>query len=178
MTQLTVPPPYSLVLLIQVKTPTSIFGEPSFLHLDSFLRLQKDHAGLLGSCQTTAWLHTWEANEWREKESLILPPAWHKCEESWDRGREQPLELQQQMWHGQSPSWSSCGGGSMGPIIKVWSCYSSGWGAGLAVADSWRWGIRLGAPRCTAAPLWVDLVGFSSWSPCSKGSDQLSQKVR
>jgi len=102
MTQLAVPPPYSLVLLIQVKTPNSSFGEPSSLHLDSFLLLPRERSCKFAGerCQMTAWLHTWEANARRGKGSLSLPPAW-------EREREQPLELQrQQMWHEQSPSWS------------------------------------------------------------------------
>lgn len=42
MKQITVPSPYSLVLLIQVKTPNSIFRESPSLHLDSFLLLPKE----------------------------------------------------------------------------------------------------------------------------------------
>lgn len=182
MTQLTVPPPYSLVLLIQVKALNGIFGEPSSLHLDSFLLLPRERScrftGELPNNSLTSHLKS----KWMEKESLSPPPAWHKHEESWERGPEQPLELQQQqMWHEQSPSWSYCGGGSVGPITKVWRCYSSAAGPRVRWKPGHGWFLevwdRAWSSTLYSSPLWVDLVGFSSQCPCSKGSDQLSQKA-
>lgn len=152
MTQLTFPSPYSLVLPIQVKTP----GEPFSLHLDSFLLLPRERlcrfTGELPNDSLTSHLRS----KWMEKESLSLPPAWHKHEESWECGHEQPPELQQPADVTGPESklkllWRMKHGAHYQSVKELFfSCRALGWGEGLAMADSWRHGRRLGASRCTA----------------------------
>lgn len=53
----------------------------------------------------------------------------------------------------------------MGPATKLQKHYPSaahpGGGGGLAMDDSWRCGIKLGAPHCTAAFLnWFGWLSF------------------
>lgn len=101
MTQLTVPPPYSLVLLIQVKTPTSIFGEPSFLHLDSFLLLRRER-----SCRFTGEL---------PNDSLTshLRSKWMKRE-----GKPHPASSLAQMWGVLGPwVWTTPGAAAAADVI-------------------------------------------------------------
>lgn len=109
---------------------------------------EKDGAGLLGSCQMTAWLCTWEADEWREKESLSL--AW------------MPRVLGAQAWPtpgaaaAARATWaeSSCGGGCRGHITEVRSCYVPAAGPRVRQGPGHGWFLevrgRLGAPHCTA----------------------------
>lgn len=107
-------------------------------------------------------------NEERRKASACLQPG--RNIECWEHGHEQPLELQQQqqMWHEQNPSWSSSGGGSMGPVTKVRkhcpsAAHHRGVG-GLAMDESWRCGIKLGAPHCTAAICELIWLAFLPWA--------------
>lgn len=183
MTQLTIPPPCSLVLLIQVKTPDSIFGETSSLHLDSFLLLPRER-----SCRFTGELPNDSLashlrSEWMKREGKPQPDSslaqTRRVLGAWVW---QPLELQQQqMWHEQSPSGSYCGGGSVGSVTKVWRCYFSAAGPRVRWRPGHGWFLEVWdkawSSTLYSSPLWVDLIGFSSPSPCSKGSDQLFQKA-
>lgn len=84
------------MLPVEVKTPNSIFREHSSSHLDSFLNLPRE-----GSCRFIGELPndslTWHLrSKWRKrKASACLQLGTHA--KSWERGCEQPLELQQQM---------------------------------------------------------------------------------
>lgn len=140
----------------------------------------KDHAGLLGSCQMTAWLHTWEANEWRRKASACLQPganmkspgsvgvnnSW-SCSSRCDASRVQAEATVEE--------------GAWGPLLKCEGVTHQFAGSRVRWRPGHGWFLEVWDKPWSStlyrSPFWVDLVGFSSWSPCSKGSDQLFQSA-
>lgn len=163
MTQLTFPSPYSLVLPIQVKTP----GEPSSLHLDSFLLSPRERScrftGELPNDSLTSHLRS----KWmRRKASACLQPGTN-MKSPGSVGTSNPHSCSsQQMWQDQNPGWSYCGGGSMGPITKVWRCYSSAVGPRVRWRSGHGWFLEAWEKAWCftlySSPLWIDLDGFSS----------------
>lgn len=176
MTQLTVPPPYSLVLLIQVKTPTSIFGEPSSLHLDSFLLLPRERW-----CRFTGELPN-------DSLTLHLRSRWMKREGKPQPGMNAKSPGSAGMTNPWSCSSSTCdmsgvqlrrrvqGAHHQSAKLLFASCRPQGetgtWPRLILGGAGQAWSSTL-----YSTPLWAGLVGFSSRSPCGKGSDQRSQKA-